>query len=172
VKTLLLLRHAKSDWGEPSLADRDRPLTERGRRAAGLIARYLHDNGIRPAMVLCSPARRAQDTLAIVRPRLGADVDVHTDEAIYGADAYDVLERLRAVPAAIASALVIGHNPALHDLATALAGDGDRDALAQLHSKFPTCALALLDLGRTDWAGLGPGQAYLSSLVLPRHLEP
>ena len=171
VRTLLLLRHAKSSWTDPALADRDRPLAGRGRRAAELIARYLQDNGIRPALVLCSPARRAQDTLAIVRQRLGADVEVCTDEAIYSADAADVLERLRAVPASIASVLVVGHNPALQDLAAALAGDGNHDALTQLGVKWPTCALGLLDLSGADWAGLGPGQAYLSGLVLPRHLE-
>jgi phosphohistidine phosphatase len=172
MKTLLLLRHGKSSWADPALADRDRPLAPRGQRAAELIGRYVEAHRLRPALVLCSPARRAQDTLAIVQPWLGADVEVSTDEAMYDADADDLLERLHALPETIASVLVVGHNPALHDLATALAGDGDHDALAQLHTKFPTCALAALDLGRGQWRGLRAGQAYLTGLVLPRRLEP
>jgi phosphohistidine phosphatase len=171
-KTLLLLRHAKSSWSEPALADHDRPLADRGRRAAELISRYMEDSGIRPALVLCSPARRAQDTLAIVRTRLGSDVEVRFENGIYSADAEEVLGRLQSVPASIASVMVVGHNPALHDLAVALAGDGDHDALSQLRVKFPTGALASLDLGDAEWAALGPGGAFLSALVLPRQLEP
>jgi phosphohistidine phosphatase len=171
-KTLLLLRHAKSSWSDPGLADRDRPLADRGRRAAELIGRYMQDHGIRPALVLCSPARRAQDTLAIVWPLLGADVEVRVENGIYSADADDVLGRLQSVPSSIASVMVVGHNPTLHDLAIALAADGDHDALSQLRVKFPTGALAALDLGGAEWAELGPGDAYLSSLVLPRQLEP
>jgi phosphohistidine phosphatase len=171
-KTLLLLRHAKSSWADPALADRDRPLAGRGRRAAELIGRYLQDHGISPKLVLCSPARRAQDTLAIVRPRLGADVEVRIDDAIYTADADDVLQRLHAVPNTIASVLVVGHNPALHDLGAALAGDGDHAPLAQLRAKFPTGALAMLDLGNADRPALRAGQAHLTGLLLPRHLEP
>jgi len=171
VKTLLLLRHAKSSWDDPALDDRDRPLAPRGRRAAERIGRYIQDNEIRPALVLCSPARRARDTLDIVRPQLGADVEVRTDDAIYTFDADDLLERLQSVPSSIESVMVVGHNPALHDLASLLAGEGDSAALAQLREKFPTGALAMLDLGGTEWSGLGAGQAYLTGLVLPRQLE-
>jgi phosphohistidine phosphatase len=172
VKTLLLLRHAKSSWENPTLDDRDRPLAKRGKRAAERIGRFMEDNEISPALILCSPARRALDTLATVRPRLGADAEVHTDEAIYTFDADDLLERLRSVPSSVASVMVVGHNPALHDLASLLAGDGESDALAQLRIKFPTGALAVLDLGGADWSRLSAGQAYLTALVLPRRLEP
>ena len=171
MKTLLLLRHAKSSWDDPALDDRDRPLAPRGKRAAERIGRYMRDNEIRPALVLCSPARRAQDTLAIVRPGLGADIEVSTDDAIYTFDADDLLERLQSVPSSVDSVMVVGHNPALHDLASLLAGEGDRAALSQLRVKFPTGALAMLDLGGTDWSRLGAGQTYLTALVLPRQLE-
>ena len=80
MKTLLLLRHAKSSWDNPALDDRDRPLAARGKRSAERIGRYMADNELSPALVLCSPARRAVDTLAIVRAGLGPDVDVRTDE--------------------------------------------------------------------------------------------
>jgi phosphohistidine phosphatase len=172
VKTLLLLRHAKSSWDDPALDDRNRPLASRGKKAAERIGRYLQDNEIRPALVLCSPARRARDTLAIVRPGLGTDVEVTTDDAIYTFDADDLVERLRSVPSSVDSVMVVGHNPALHDLASLLTGEGDSAALAQLRVKFPTGALAMLDLGGMEWSRLGAGQAYLTALVLPRQLEP
>jgi phosphohistidine phosphatase len=172
VRTLLLLRHAKSSWADPAVADPDRPLARRGKRAAELIGRYMKDNDIHPALVLCSPARRARDTLAIVQPRLGADVEVTMDDAIYTFDADDLLERLRSVPSSIDSVMVVGHNPALHDLASTLAGDGDSAAMTQLRVKFPTGALAMLDVGGAGWPRLGAGQAYLTGLVLPRHLDP
>jgi phosphohistidine phosphatase len=167
---LLLLRHAKSSWADPALADHDRPLAPRGTRAAERIAGHLRSEGIRPALLLCSSARRARDTLEALRPALGESPDVRIDEGLYGADATEILERLRTVDPDVASVLVVGHNPGLHDLAVGLAGDGDESALAQLRTKFPTGAMATLDLGASSWAQLAPGQAYLARVVLPRQL--
>ena len=131
----------------------------------------MQDNEIRPALVLCSPARRAQDTLAIVRPGLGADIEVSTDDAIYTFDADDLLERLQSVPSSVDSVMVVGHNPALHDLASLLAGEGDSAALSQLRVKFPTGELGHARPRRQEWSRLGAGQAHLTALVLPRQLE-
>jgi phosphohistidine phosphatase len=95
---------------------------------------------------------------------------VHFERALYGASATELLERLRTIDAGIELAMVVGHNPGLEDLALDLAGDGVEAALTQLRTKFPTGALATIDLGRSDWAGLGSGQGYLARLVLPREL--
>lgn len=168
--TLLLLRHAKSSWADPALPDHDRPLAPRGRRAAERMNAHLLAEGIRPDLALCSSARRARDTLAAIRATL-VSTDVRVEDWLYGADAGDILDQLRAVDAQRSSVMVIGHNPALGDLATDLAGDGDDAAMAQLRTKFPTGALATLDLGPTSWARLRPGAAYLTSLVLPRQLR-
>ncbi len=168
MRTLFLLRHAKSSWDDSTLADHDRPLAPRGRRAARRIADYFRSEAVRPALVLCSSARRARETLAEVRPALGEQAEVRVTDELYGADADEMLHRLRALGQDIASVMIVGHNPGLHDLALELAGDGDEAAIAQLHTKFPTGALATLQLGRTRWDELAPGQAYLASLVLPR----
>ncbi len=167
-RTLHLLRHAKSDWGDASLADHDRKLAPRGVDASGRVARHLKDQGVRPDLVLCSSARRTVETLRILA--LPDDVDVQVTEDLYGAAAAEILDLLRELDDAIASALVIGHNPGMHDLALWLAGDGEPAAMTQLHTKFPTAALATLDLGATPWARLDPGGARLASLVLPRDL--
>lgn len=101
---------------------------------------------------------------------MGPNVATHTDDGLYGAYAPELLDRLREVGQDIPSVMIIGHNPGLHDLALELTGDGDEAAISQLHTKFPTGALATLDVGRTGWDELAPGQAYLTSLVLPRQL--
>jgi phosphohistidine phosphatase len=167
-RQLFLLRHAKSSWSDPQLADFDRPLNDRGERAAQRIAVHLRETDVRPELVLCSPARRTRDTLAAIRSVLGP-AEIEFDEQLYGAAAVTLLRRLRVVDDRIRSVLVIGHNPGLEDLALALAGGGEQGALAQLRTKFPTAALACLEI-TTPWAELAFDVASLRSLVLPRNL--
>ena len=170
VKTLFLLRHAKSSWGDATIPDHDRPLAPRGEQAVQLIASYISDAGVRPSLVLCSSARRARDTLDAVAAALGDEAKRTVEDDLYGASADELLVRLRVVENATASVLVVGHNPGLHDLAMDLCSDGDPKAMAQLHTKFPTGALARIDLGDTQWHELGQGGAYLASVVVPREL--
>ena len=170
MKTLHLLRHAKSSWDHPELADHDRPLAPRGANAVQRMAAYLAGADVAPAVVLCSTALRARDTLDGVRASLGDAVEVRMEDELYGADARELLDRLRRLPPALPSAMVIGHNPTLQDLALDLAGRGDREALARLHQKFPTGALATL-LIEGEWATLGAGTATLAALVVPRELS-
>jgi phosphohistidine phosphatase len=167
VRSLYLLRHAKSSWDDPALADHERPLAPRGRRDGKLIAAHLRSKGIAPELVLCSSAARTQVTLESIRPALG-DAAVSVEDGLYGASAHELLGRLRAVPDEAASVLVIGHNPGLHELALALAAPGgERD---RLREKFPTAALATLELPG-DWASLAPGAATLAAYVVPKELR-
>jgi len=170
VRTLLLLRHAKSSWADAAVPDHDRPLAPRGDQAARRVRDHLRDSGVRPELVLCSSAVRTRQTLEALRPALDETTHVVLEDSLYGADADELLDRLRAVDGQITSVLLIGHNPGIQDLAIDLAGDGDHAALAQLDRKFPTAALATLELGRTGWADLRPDVAFLRSLVLPRDL--
>lgn len=170
VRTLWLLRHAKSSWHDASIPDHDRPLAARGEEAARRIRDHLRDSDVLPDLVLCSAAVRTRQTLDAVRPALDATTQVLIEDGLYGADADDLLDRLRVVDPQITLVLLIGHNPGIQDLAIDLAGDGDEAALTQLHTKFPTAALATLELGRTGWADLRPDGAFLRSLVLPRDL--
>src|SRR5258708_4362712 len=86
VRTLYLLRHAKSSWTDPSLSDHERPLAPRGRRAAMRVARYANTEGIRPDLVLSSSALRARETLEVLRPALGPGAELRIDDDLYGAD--------------------------------------------------------------------------------------
>jgi phosphohistidine phosphatase len=170
MKALFLVRHAKSSWDQPALADVDRPLSHRGERAARRIADHIARAGIRPALVLCSPARRARATLDAMAASLGKQAMVRISERLYGVDADDLLAILRETPPSTPSVMLIGHNPALHDLALDLTGEGDDLAVSRLRTKFPTAALATLLFPAEAWPSLGAGSAYLESLVLPREL--
>jgi phosphohistidine phosphatase len=168
VKRLLLLRHAKSSWKEVGLADHDRPLAPRGRRAAKLMAGHLRAQGIDPGLVLCSSARRARETLEGIQPALPADAEVRIDDDLYAASARDLMERVRALPDAVQSAMLIGHNPAMSAVALGLAEGGDD--LPKLERKFPTAALATLAFAGI-WRELEYGGAELVGFVTPRELQ-
>jgi phosphohistidine phosphatase len=168
VRRLWLLRHGKSSWDDPDLPDHERPLADRGRRAAGLIATYLEANDVRPELVLCSSARRTRETLSIVLPALGPAFTARIDPTLYAFEASRLRDRLAAIDDDIAAVLFVGHNPALHDLASELAGAGSR--LGDLRAKFPTCALAQLDIDLARWLDVGPAIATLAAFVVPREL--
>jgi phosphohistidine phosphatase len=164
LKRLFLLRHAKSSWDDEGLADHDRPLASRGRKAAKRIAKHLRSEGITPSLVLCSSARRTRETLE----RIGPDGDVRIERDLYGASAPELLERLRQVPDATESVMLIGHNPGIQDLAVELAGSGDR--LEAMERKFPTCALATLSVPK-GWRELETGAAELIGFLRPKDLK-
>src|SRR2546429_3818998 len=123
-KLLYLLRHAKSDWDDPALPDKDRPLAPRGRKAASALAGHIERSGISPALVLCSPARRTMDTLRLISGSFQDPVEILVEDELYGAPMGELLRRLRRVPAATPSVMLIGHNPAIHELALALVSSG------------------------------------------------
>ena len=158
------MRHAKSSWDDPRLADHDRPLNGRGRRALEPLAAHIEQAGVRPHVVLCSSARRAVETLDGVRAALGPQADVRIDKGLYGADVPELVARLRQSSAETTAVMVIAHNPGLQDLVLHLAGDGDEQARATARTKFPTGALATLDLGDAGWSELAPGCGYLVSV--------
>jgi phosphohistidine phosphatase len=169
VRTVILLRHGKSSWSDPTIDDLDRPLAPRGKRASRLIAKYMRRKKIRPALVLCSPSLRTRQTLEAIESSLGKKSAVELAPQLYAATETELLERLRALPDSVASVMLIGHNPGLHDLARALASRGSD--LPRLEEKFPTGALATLVVEGDTWAGLEPGDAELVHYVVPRELR-
>ncbi|MCB0876009.1 MAG: histidine phosphatase family protein [Solirubrobacterales bacterium] len=168
-RTLHLLRHAKSSWDDPGLADSERPLNARGRRAAATIAGYVRERAVVPELVLCSPAVRTRQTLELVAPGFPADAPprVEFEPGIYEATAAELLALLRGIDPAVVSAMMIGHQPALQELACALTGSlADRSRLA---GKFPTAALATFSI-EPPWAELDRGAATLRDYVKPKEL--
>lgn len=168
MKQLLLLRHAKSSWDDPDLDDFDRPLAERGVKAARSIGRELAARGWLPDLALVSPALRTRDTWRLVAAEWPVQPRIAFVEALYDASAADILSQIGQTDASSGSLLVIGHNPGLEQLARQLAGPGsEAKALARLEEKFPTAALARFAF-EDDWSGLS--SAPLTHCVHPKDL--
>lgn len=168
MKRLFLLRHAKSSRKDPSLPDHDRPLAGRGRRASTAMAAYMRDHAVEPALVLCSSATRARQTLDGVAPGLGGSPEVRIESGLYEASAAGLLSRLQRLGEDVPSVMLIGHNPSMERLALDLATSGPE--LAALAEKYPTGALATLEFEGT-WGALEPDAARLVGFVRPRDLE-
>lgn len=171
MKTLYLLRHAKSSWDDPELADHDRPLAPRGTRAAAIMGRYMIANGMMPDFVLCSTARRAVDTLAIVLKRYGREIPVSYERGLYLTGRRALLDRMRNVSDDAGSVLLVAHNPDLQDLALSLAETGDAKTMQALKAKFPTAGLAVLACPIDTWQGLAERTARLERFVPPKTLD-
>ncbi|ACL61830.1 SixA phosphatase family protein [Methylobacterium nodulans] len=168
MRRLILLRHAKSDWPD-GVADSNRPLAPRGRAAAPRMAAYLAEEGLRPDRVLVSPARRTQETWALVKPAL-AEVAEERVPQLYEASAPRLLDVVRSVADDVATLMLVGHNPGLQDLGHLLLSDEDRDGLRALSKKFPTAAVAVIDLAAARWPEVQPGTGTLERFVTPKSL--
>jgi phosphohistidine phosphatase len=165
---LWLLRHAKSSWSDERLPDHDRPLARRGELAADRMSEYLAAEVIRPQLVLCSSALRARQTLARVLPGLGDELEVRVEPDMYTFDGSGLLERIRRLPEELSSAMLIGHNPSIQHFASNLAGSGPR--LDDLRAKFPTGALAEIELPAATWAETAGFTGELTRFVVPKEL--
>jgi len=159
----MLLRHAKSDW--PDVPDRERPLAKRGRRDAPVIGRWLHDRGYLPDVVVCSIARRTRQTWDLVAPEVGGSPSVTFEPRAYEASALTLLYLVRELPGACRTALLIGHNPAMAELANSLAESPDSTPL-----RFPTAAVAVVEVPG-DWTDVAPGHARLLDYTTPADLK-
>jgi phosphohistidine phosphatase len=169
MKSVYLLRHAKSSWDDASLADYDRPLAPRGRDAAPRIGAYMKAEGLVPDAVLVSGARRALETWESVRPYFG-DPHERVESNLYMATPDLIFGWLRLLRDDVGSVLLIGHNPGFEEMAARLAGDGKRKAVRRMRKKYPTGALAVLRFDVEAWADIEWGQAFLERFVRPRDL--
>jgi phosphohistidine phosphatase len=166
MKFLYLIRHAKSSWKEPGVDDHDRPLNNRGRHAAKTMATYLRRSQIKPDLVICSTATRAKQTLDPIVKGVNP-LKVILERKIYRGTKQELWEQLWNVPKRAKSVLLIGHNPALQDLALELA-QTDKP-LPFAGEKFPTGAMASFRF-RGAWKALEPHGAELISFITPKTL--
>ena len=155
------MRHAKSGWGDPSLADFDRPLNERGQKAAPLVGRFMRRRKLRPDLVLCSPAERARQTAALVSEAAGLSAPLRFDERIYEATPARLAEVVSQIEDGADEVLLVGHNPSLEGLIELLAGESRR---------MPTAALARMLLDVEKWGKLREGAGRVEFVVRPKEL--
>lgn len=167
MKTLILLRHAKSSWSEPGLSDHDRPLNKRGRAAAPEMARWLAAQELIPQRTLCSTARRTQETVARMRKAVPALPEPEHVPALYLAEPATMLRLIRTLPNKVGSVMLVAHEPGLSSLAALLDNGSPAPGCARAFAHFPTAAVAVF---RVDdgWAAFTPGGARFTAFAAPR----
>ncbi len=169
MKTLIILRHAKSSWADVGAADFDRPLNKRGRGAAEAVARELKARLPAIDAVLASPAARVRETLDRLQATYGALPPVRFEQSLYLAEPDAIMRLVQTLANELQTALVVGHNPGLHSLVLALSEPNDR-LRAELVTNLPTGAAAVLELPVTEWSDVRLGTAGIAALILPRNL--
>jgi phosphohistidine phosphatase len=160
MKTLFLLRHAKSSWNQPEIKDHDRPLNKRGKKEAPKVGKYLKANDLIPDLILSSTARRAHDTAQAVAEESGFEGQIDLYPDLYLSDTACYLDILQSLPESANRVLVVGHNPDMDELLT---------LLTDVTQHMTTAALAQIDLPITSWQELNEAtDGRLQNLWTPR----
>jgi phosphohistidine phosphatase len=169
MRRLLLMRHAKSSWDQPGLADVDRPLAPRGRKAAQAMGRRMRKDRLQPDLVLCSPATRVRETWDLLQEELGEDLPCRTLRSLYPGAPSRVLAALSRTGDDVSSLLLIGHNPGLTSLALRLVRTGEAKPRRLMEEKFPTAALAVIAFEAAHWSEIDAGGRLLD-FIRPKDL--
>lgn len=159
MKTIYILRHAKSSWDNPSLADFERPLNERGLFAAPFMGQYFLKNNLQPELILSSPAFRAKQTAEIIKEKAEIANEIKFDERIYEASPQILMQIISEVSETCNSVMIVGHNPGLENLIKFLTGS---------IQPLPTAGLAIIDLEIEKWENLDLDTGKLRNFVHPR----
>jgi len=161
---LLIMRHAKSDWGAGLSSDFERPLAPRGTKAAKRMGKYLTKIEAIPDLILSSPAVRARTTAELANRAGRWNVPMDVVPSFYGGSCADVIEAIRTAGGSAERILVAGHEPTWSDLVSVLTGGSS--------VSMPTAAVACIGCNGSSWSGLGPGCAELLWHVTPRIIQP
>lgn len=168
MKTLFLLRHAKSDWADPDQHDFDRPLNARGRKAARAMGRELRRLKLAADQIIASPAARTIETLALLADGYGGRMKIEEDERLYLASADTLFGIVRAADDRRRSLLLVGHNPGLHQVTLGLVRESPERA--EVAAKYPTGALAEIAFDVERWGEIAPASGRLARFLRPRDL--
>lgn len=161
MKTLFLVRHAKSSWKDPTLADHDRPLNKRGKRDAPRMGKRLADRQVRPDVMLTSPAVRARRTAEKISAEIGFPAaEIVVDESIYHGGTTGLLAVIRGLDEGAATAMIFGHNPAMTDLVNYLAHT--------TIDNVPTCGVAEIRFYVESWSDVVSGGGELADFDYPK----
>ncbi len=165
MKNIWIMRHAKSDWSHPDLADFDRPINKRGRFDAPLMGQWMGTLAHRPDLIVSSPARRARQTAELVAKALPFSEELQFWEDLYPGSAEITIAAIRELSEELKSILIIGHNPNMEALASTLTAGG------ALRLKVPTAAVIMLTADIGSWAALSDERAELQGMVTPKMLR-
>ncbi len=162
MKTIFLLRHAKSSWENSDLSDFDRPLNPRGLETAPFMGKIIEKNLFQIDLIVCSPAKRARQTAILLKETAKISGGIEYDDRIYEASPSRLLEVISEIAEKYESAMLVGHNPGLEGLVKSLAGE---------IQPMPTAALAVIDLKIDKWSEITAGCGSLRTLLRPKTLE-
>ncbi len=163
MKTLLILRHAKSSWDNSNIADHDRPLNKRGKRDAPRMGRLIREKNILPDLIISSTAKRAATTAKAVADACDYEGEIEFTRAFYHADADTFLEQLSSLQTHYAVVMIVSHNPGVEELLEDLTG---------LWERMPTAALAQVELNIDKWSELGDEtEGILKNLWIPKSID-
>ena len=171
MKRLSVLRHAKSSWKDRELDDFDRPLNTRGREAALRMGREMAKRGMSFDLILASPAARVRETIEGVRQEYELGEPIRFEPRIYMARVSELIELIAAIPDDVSSALLVGHNTSAERLVAKLAKDDEQGLRRRVEEKFPTAALAVIQLPIERWSETQPDSGELVELIYPADLE-
>lgn len=159
MKTIFLLRHAKSSWDDDSLSDFERPLNRRGLATAPFVGEVMASRGYSPSAVISSPAKRAATTAALVCEAAGLEGDIRYDERIYEASPGSLTTVVSQLDDSLASAMIVGHNPGMESFIRRLTGEVE---------PMPTAALAVIQLNIDSWSEIEAGSGVLVEVIRPK----
>lgn len=172
MKTLILLRHAKSGWDDLVARDFDRPLNAKGQRAAFAVGQHARSIGLVFDAAVASPAKRVEETLEQFERGYGSAVAPVWDQRLYLASVASLIDVIRELPAGADTVLIAGHNPGLEELVLMLVPDEPNTARDAVEEKFPTASVAELSFAVESWDLIRSGKAELRRFVRPRDLDP
>lgn len=161
MKTLFIMRHAKSNWDDAKLADLERPLNERGMRTAPIMGKFMRERGIEPSIIISSPAVRAKETAELVKEAANFSTDLKFDERIYEASARTLLQVVSEIDDTCRTAMLVGHNPGIEGSIRLLTGDME---------PMRTAALAVIELNIDSWYETVDGCGRSEGVFRPKDL--
>jgi len=162
MKTLYLIRHAKSSWGDLSLSDFDRPLNERGKRNAPFMGKIIRSKGIKPDLIVSSPAKRAYSTAKKIAKEIGYKTEnIKTESSIYEADVRTLLKVVNELSANAKTVMLFGHNPGFTDFTNYLSG-------ANI-SNIPTCGMVCIRFSTSKWEEISRDTGTFTEFDYPKN---
>ncbi|MEP3525885.1 MAG: histidine phosphatase family protein [Hyphomicrobiales bacterium] len=171
MRTLLILRHAKSSWATPGMDDFDRTLNDRGNDDACRMASWISEQGVELDEIICSPAVRTRTTAKHIKTTLDIDPKLSFPGELYLASSDTLRDSLATISQTTTTAMVIGHNPGLHDISLRLLKEEERSQAGLLRVAFPTTGCALINLPIDEWSEIAWNIGTLSSFMVPKSLN-
>ena len=170
MKTIFLLRHAKSKWGDPNISDFDRPLADRGIKSAKKIGKYLKKKNYTPNVVYCSSALRAKQTCECINRIIKKKKNIIYKKDLYMSDSGTFIKFLKNTKDKYNSAMIISHNPGIENFAIEMIQNKDNEIYDNINAKYPTGGLVIIKLKNSNWSKLKFESGEVCEFIKPREL--